>query len=232
MALAQDVSTGVEARADQVLQEMSSYLAARPQFSFRVEAAYDEELSGRWIEDTSTTDIMVRRPDAVCAWRDGDKGRSDAYFNGKELVIHSPDKGFYSRHPVTGDIPTMLDFAHERLDMTIPVADFLFPEPYKVLTTNLNLGLYVGLRKVDGVDCHHLFFATDTGLEWQIWIEAGKRRVPRKLLLRYANEPGAPQYGASFSEWDFSTPIAPDLFDFAPQPDDQQIEYSKKETSP
>lgn len=216
---------GVEPRADQVLRDMSDYLASQGEFSFRADAAFDEELSGRWIEFTSSTEIMIRRPNSVCALRDGDKGKTYAYYNGKELVIHSPDKGFYSRTAVSGDIPKMLDYAHESMGMTLPVADFLFPQPYDVLTTDLQSGFYAGTRNVEGVECHHLFFVTNSGLEWQIWIEAGKRRVPKKLLLRYANEPGAPQYGASFSEWDFNTPIAPDLFNFVAPPEAQEIEY-------
>ena len=161
----------------------------------------------------------------MCALREGDKGRSFTYFNGKELVVHSPDEAYYARNTFVGDIPAMLDFAHERLGMTLPVADFLFPDPYRVLTTDLKSGLYAGLRKVDGRDCHHLSFITNSGMEWQIWIEVGKMRVPRKLLLRFAGEPGAPQYGASFSGWDFTTPIADDLFNFTPVPEAQEIDH-------
>ncbi len=219
----------VEPRADQILQDMSAYLAARQEFAFRVEASFDEELSGHWVEYSSTTHIMVSRPGSVCAFRDGDQGRRYAFFNGKELVIYSPDDGYYAQHGVAGDIPAMLDFAHEELKMSLPVADFLFPEPYKVLTTDVKSGFYVGMRQVEGQPCHHLFFVTNSGLEWQIWIDAGKRRVPRKLLLRYANEPGAPQYGASFYDWDFSTPLAPDLFNFVPPPDSHLLETHKEE---
>jgi hypothetical protein len=222
----------VEPRADQVLRDMSAYLASQKQLSFTVDAAYDEELSGRWLEYSSTTDIVLRRPDAICAFREGDKGRTFSYYNGQELVIYSPDKGYYSRHAVSGDIPVMLDHAHQKLGMALPVADFLFPQPYDVLTTDLNSGFYAGLRKVEGVDCHHLFFLTNSGLEWQIWIEAGRMRVPRKLLLRYAQEPGAPQYGASFSNWDFATPIAPDIFHFQAPPGSLEIESPTKGAKP
>lgn len=218
----------VESRADQVLRDMSDYLAARRELAFRVEASFDEELSGRWVEYSSTTHIMLSRPNLVCAFRDGDKGRRYAFFNGKQLVLYSPDQEVYSTHPVQGDIPSMLDYAHEKLDMTLPVADFLFPRPYDVLTTDLASGFYVGMRQVEGQPCHHLFFVTNSGLEWQIWVDAGKRRVPRKLLLRYANEPGAPQYGASFYDWDFTTPLAPDLFEFTPPPEAHPIETHKE----
>ena len=49
-------------------------------------------------------------------------------------------------------------------------------------------------------------------IDWQIWIEQGKQRVPRKLAITYKLRPGAPQYVALLSDWDLSTPIAESLF--------------------
>ena len=38
--------------------------------------------------------------------------------------------------------------------------------------------------------------------DWQIWIEEKEPIVPRKILITYKNQPGAPQYTAVFTAWD------------------------------
>ncbi len=215
----------VEPKADNILKEMSSYLGKLEQFSFHVDAEYDDERSGRWVEFASSSDIYVRRPDGVRSIRRGDKGDAQAFFDGQDLVIYSPKEGFYSKDSIPGDIPTMLDFANNELNLTLPVADFLFPDSYEVLTADLKNGFYVGRHAIEGIPCHHLSFVQNSGIEWQIWVEDGEAPRPRKIVIRHANEPGVPRYDAVFSNWDTTTPIARDSFTFIPPADAYEIQH-------
>ena len=77
----------------------------------------------------------------------------------------------------------------------LPLADFLYADPYAVLMEGVTYGRYLGIHQAAGVACHHLAFSQDT-IEWQIWIDAGEKPLPRKLVISYVQEPGEPQYSA------------------------------------
>ena len=63
---------------------------------------------------------------------------------------------------------------------------------------NVQSGYLVGARPVNGTACHHLAFSQEA-IDWQIWIEDGPMPLPRRLVLTYKDEPGAPQYRAEFT---------------------------------
>ncbi len=52
-------------------------------------------------------------------------------------------------------------------------------------------------------------------IDWQIWIEIGKRQIPRKLVITYKNLPGQPQFIAILRDWVIDKPIT----NFAFKPD-------------
>jgi hypothetical protein len=227
--LAPSVAETVEPRADQILRDMSNYLASLREFSFQVTTEFDEELGGRWVELGDTSNVYVQRPSHVRADRWGDKGRKQAYYNGQEFVIHSPEKNYYSVAPISGEIPDMLDFAHTELNMSLPVADFLFPDPYAVLTADVASGFYVGPSTLDGTACHHLAFQNNSGIEWQIWVEDGDMTVPRKFVIRHAKDPHAPRFSAVFNNWDADTPVPASMYDFVPPADCIEIPHRVRE---
>ena len=64
---------------------------------------------------------------------------------------------------------------------------------------------------MNGTTCHHLAFVQDD-LDWQIWIDAGERPLPRKLVIVYTSLPGAPQYAAVLSDWSFAKSLPDERF--------------------
>ena len=63
--------------------------------------------------------------------------------------------------------------------------------------------LYVGQSKIRGVLCHHLSFDGDN-VQLQVWIDAGDKPLPQKVVLTHKNLPGSPQWTAYLSDWNFS----------------------------
>ena len=62
-------------------------------------------------------------------------------------------------------------------------------------------GVYLGLHDAAGVPCHHLSFEQAT-IDWQIWIDAGRDPLPRKLVIAYKTEDEVPQYSVTIRKWD------------------------------
>ena len=74
--------------------------------------------------------------------------------------------------------------------------------------------------------CEHLAFSLEN-VDWQIWIEAGARPVPRKIVITYKDEENSPQYTAILSNWDFQTKLPDFLFKFAPPDGAKEINVAE-----
>ena len=117
-----------------------------------------------------------------------------------------------------------MDLVFDEYGFTIPIADFVYSDPYGILTEYVETGVWLGRHVVDGTPCHHLAF-TQESIDWQIWIEDGPHPVPRKLVITYKDEPLAPQYTARLSQWDFQPQASDSWFKFQPPVGADEIEF-------
>ena len=120
-------------------------------------------------------------------------------------------------------IDAVLDHLAVEYGMVMPLADLLISDPYGSAMQNTKFGFYVNENQVRGVPCHHLAFRQD-GLDWQIWIDAGDKPVPRKLVITFTGFPGQPQWSAQFDHWDFEPRLDDDAFTFTPPADAREVE--------
>ena len=49
-------------------------------------------------------------------------------------------------------------------------------------------------------------------MDWQLWIEHGKKPVPRKIVITYKKLPTQPQWAATFSDWRFDRALPASFF--------------------
>ena len=101
---------------------------------------------------------------------------------------------------VPATIDATLDHLAENYDLVLPVADLLYSDVFQAVQPGIRTGTYAGLHYVGSRKCHHLVF-THEAVDWQIWIDAGAKPVPRKLVITYKLEDGHPQYQAVITEW-------------------------------
>jgi hypothetical protein len=194
----------MDPRAENALRKMSDALGKARSFSFQSAAAMDEFIAtGQLAQFSRESRIVVRRPDRTFV---ESRRRDDVWFlwyRGCELTLLDTAAKTYACVKVPPRIEAMLDDVAQKHGLTLPLADLLFPDPYKVMTADAQTGRYLGLHDVSGVKCHHLLF-TQAAVDWQIWIDAGAQPVPRKLVIDYKNLPGRPQFTAVLSDWNLS----------------------------
>jgi len=202
----------INPQADKLLREMGEYLKSAQQFSFQAEITFDDVLpSGQKIQFGATEDLAVRRPNGVYIEYRGDVGVKRFWYNGEAITLFDPDKNVYATEKAPAKLDEAADYVMKAFGFSPPLVDLLYSDPYQVLIAKAQFGLYVGMSMVDGQRCHHLAFV-DKYIDWQIWIEDGKQLVPRKLLITYKTIPGAPQFTAVLSDWDFATRLPDALF--------------------
>jgi hypothetical protein len=215
----------VEPKAVQLLRAMSDYLAGLRQFSLRVDSSLDLVLdSGQKLQFDMGGQVLVRRPNGIYAIRKGAALDQEFFYDGRHLTLSGKTAQVYARVEAPARIDEALDFARDRLNLMAPLADFLYSDPYKVLSAEMESGFYVGPALLDGVPCHHLAFR-GRDLDWQVWIEDSKTPLPHKYLITSPEVQGAPQFTARLSNWNPAPKASDADFRFAPPAAAEKIEF-------
>ena len=214
----------VDASADQLLHQMSDFLAGLKQFSVQTENSLEIILrSGQKIQYDNPAQLMVQRPDKLMASRAGDIFNQELYYDGKTLSLYDKATKFYATVAAPATIDETIDFARNYLDLFAPGGDLIYSDVYTVLMEDVVSGIYVGQSVVDGIMCHHLAFR-NSEVDWQIWIDAGEKPLPRKFVVTTKWMTGAPQFTLVIRNWDLSPKIAKNAFTFVPPADARKID--------
>ncbi|HTL30376.1 MAG TPA: DUF2092 domain-containing protein [Tepidisphaeraceae bacterium] len=216
----------LDPKCDEILKKMSQTLAAAKSFSFDSHSISDQLMTdGRKIQFAKNEKVKLRRPDKLAADLVGDQQEMQFRYDGKQVVLYNPQNKSWGADPAPGKIGDTLDMLAEKYGMTIPLADFAFPDPYKSLTENVRSSEYIGIGYVFDTKCHHLSFR-QASVDWQIWIEVGEKPLPRKVVITYKESPSHPVYTAFLSNWNLSPDLPDATFTFTPPPDAKKVEFA------
>src|SRR5512139_1641110 len=173
----------VEARADQELKRMGEFLAKLPHFALEAEETFDELPDGQLRRQlTNVRRIAVDRPNHFAADATGDTLNRAAWYDGRTVTVLDKEHNVYATIEAPATIDATFDKLQDEYGVVLPLADLLYADPYAVLMAGVTYVRYLGVHQAVGVDCHHLAFSQDT-IEWQIWIDAGEKPLPRKLVI-------------------------------------------------
>lgn len=192
-------------QAASLLRQASEYLQQQQSYRFQADIAFDDVMLPDFkLQYHSTAQVMVRRPQEFRVDYAGDRRNLNFYFNGKQLTLFDKNANVYGSLSLPQSVDAALNEIDTNYNFIVPLADFIHSDPYQALAGKIKTGYYLGKSTIGGISTHHLVFSQDN-IDWQIWIEEGKRPLPRKLVITYKNLPGSPQYIAVFSQWDFKT---------------------------
>jgi hypothetical protein len=204
----------IEPRADELMKKMSALLAKTKAFTLEAEESFDAEFANAYrIQLTNLRTLTLERPGHFVATATGDVANRNSWYDGKTLTVLSRKSNAYAVLEMPGTIDAVLDKLAADYEVFLPLSDLLYADPYPTLMTDVLYGKYLGLHQAAGVPCHHLSFGQE-GVEWQIWIDSGAQPLPRKLTIAYWDQPGVPQYQATFRKWTLDPKIAPGQFAF------------------
>jgi hypothetical protein len=214
----------LDPRADEILRAMSALLASTARFALEAEESFDEIPSGQpRVLFTNLRRIAVARPNRFAADAEGDSLSRSVWYDGRTVSALDKATFGYATIQAPGSIDDALDMLVEKYGIDVPLADLFYADPYATLTEEVTYSRYLGIHRAAGVHCHHLVFAQPT-IEWQIWIDAGEKPLPRKLAITYVREPGEPQYVATIARWNLSPALDDALFQFAAPEGAQRVD--------
>jgi hypothetical protein len=209
----------------QILKRMCDYLDGLQEFSVVANTTADEvQESGAKIQLSARRTICVSRPDKISVFVTGDYGEKRLVYNGRTVSMYDRNKNVYTVIPVPDSINAALDTLADDYGIVVPLEELLYQDAYTRLVAHAAVGQYLGLRMFGIASCHHLAFATDT-LDWEIWIEAGNKPLPRKVTIDYKQYAGKPRYAAVIS-WNESAKFESGRFEYMPLSGTQRIEIA------
>jgi hypothetical protein len=214
----------VDARADELVHLMSDRLARATAFSLEAEEIYDEvpDQSPRR-QLSATRRVFVRRPDHFAGDVSGDALNRSFWYDGRTFSALDKEQNVWTSGAVPPTIDEALDWVFDKTGRVIPLADFVYADPYARLMGSVERGVYLGIHEAAGVPCYHLAFEQAT-IDWQLWIDAGKEPLPRKLVIAYKTEDEVPQYAVTIRKWDLEAKLPDELFHFTPPPGASRVE--------
>ncbi|WP_198262896.1 DUF2092 domain-containing protein [sulfur-oxidizing endosymbiont of Gigantopelta aegis] len=203
----------VEAQADSLLKNMSTYIAGLQQFTVSSHSTIESMLdSGQKIMLDHDNETSVSRPNKLFSTRMGDAVEQKFYYDGKQFTLYSKAHNYYASVAAADNLTAALDQAINQFDLTAPGADLLYKDSYTRLSKGLISGFYVGKSMIDGVECHHLAFR-NAEVDWQIWIQTGDKPLPKRYVVSSRWITGSPQFSLTMN-WNTKPDLADKTFQF------------------
>ena len=207
--------------ADKILKAMSDHVASQKTLSITFDSDIEVITSTlQKIQFTSSGQVQLSRPDKLRATRTGGYRDVEIVFDGKTLTINNKDGNDFAQIEAPGSADQLIDLLRDKHGVVAPGADLLLSNVYDVMSADVVESAHIGKGVIDGVECDHLAFR-NTETDWQIWIEAGARPIPRKYVITSKGVAGAPQYTLRIKEW--RTDVPADAFAFKPAPGAKKI---------
>ena len=212
-----------------VLHRMCDYLKSLQQFSFHGDVAYDEVYSGgKKLQYEAKLDTYVKRPDMLRINAEGDILNKRFFLHGDTITLYDRSEKVYADMQVPTNIEGALEKAHNEYNLRVSLSELANPHLWELISGKIETALYVGMADVRGVSCHHLAF-DGPAVELQVWIDAGKNPLPRKVVFVQKKVEGEPQWSAYLSDWKTSPHLSDALFKFNPPPGARKIKFVPRE---
>jgi hypothetical protein len=206
------------------MRQMSDRLVRATALAMEAEELYDEVPADAPRQQLAgVRRVALRRPDRLVGDASGDAINRSFWYDGRTFSALDREQNVWASGQVPPTVDAALDWVFDQTGTVIPLADFLYTDVYDRLMGKAQRGVYLGIHEAAGVPCHHLSFEQAT-IDWQIWIDAGREPLPRKLVITYKTEDEVPQYSVTIRKWNLDAKVPEALFRFTPPEGAKRVE--------
>jgi hypothetical protein len=219
----------VDPAALAALERMSAYLRTLTSFEVQAETTADTVLeTGQLVKLPGKVTYRVRRPDGFQIVWDTDRKKRTLYYDGKTFTLHAPRMGYYAQADAPPTIREAVDVVEGRYGVNLPLADLFRWGTDQADASAITSGIVVGPARLDGVETGQYAFRQGD-VDWQIFIDAGEKPLPRKIVITTLSDPARPQFAATL-DWKENPSLPPAIFAFTPGKDDKRIKIGEEQS--
>lgn len=223
-------ATNVQAEEEDpraILKAMADYVGAQSSIA----AAIDTDIEVvtpelQKIQFTSSSKLLLRRPDKFRVSRLGGYADVDLVFDGKSVALYGRHNNAFAQIEASGTTDQLIERLRSELSIEAPGADLLLTNAHEALSEVILDAKYIGHGVIAGIECDHLAFRNED-TDWQIWIERGAKKIPRKYVITSKAVTGAPQYTLVVRDWQSGAAIDAGAFTFTPPGDAKKLPISE-----
>jgi hypothetical protein len=207
--------------------EMAGFLAGLDRYGVTVRAGYDVvQPDGQKIEFLETRDVLLDRPSRLRTEETRADGRNDVVlFDGERLTVWNAEARVFAQAPQPGPVDDAVLYFVRDLEMRLPLAPLLTTRLPEEFDRRVKVADYVETTQIYDAPVHHVVGRTAL-VDFQLWIDDGDEPWPRRLVITYRHEPGAPQYRADFENWTANPRVGKNDFAFAAPEGARQIVFA------
>ena len=222
-------ANAVDAAAIQALKDMGAFLQTLQRFHVSTEATGERVLAdGQKLQHVATAELDVARPNRLHAVIRNARSQREVIYDGKTVTFYTPAQKYYSTVEFSEPIGGLIDTLEAKYGVQLPLQDlFLFGTPMARLD-RFESAMNAGQDFIDDDLCDHYAFRQGM-IDWQIWISAGGKPLPRKIVITNRADEARPQ-SISVIDWNLKPAFKDSAFKFALPPGAKKIEIVPRKT--
>ncbi len=211
----QPAANAVDPASIEALKNLGAHLQTLKRFQASTELTGERVLAdGQKLQHTAMAGLEVDRPNKLRVRVHSSRSEREIIYDGKQVTLYTPAQKYYSTVEFTGNLGELIGRLEEKYAVQMPLADmFLWGTPaasFDKIESAMNAGQdYIG----DDLCDHYAF--RQAKIDWQIWITAGSKPLPRKLVITNRADEARPQ-SVSLMEWNLKPTFKDSVFKFTP----------------
>ena len=207
------------------LKQMSDKLSTTQEFTYHSSSSIEmSAVTGQFLTFFIDSEVALQRPNKLRVDLSGDLSNIQLFFDGAKVSAFDPKNNLHADYYPLATIDEVLDFVIKKAQINFPSADFLYSNPYAIMSKNLTHAIVVGPSIVNGVPCEH-FAYMNPSINWEVWIEKGPNALPMRLAMTYKQAPNFPRFLIEFNDWNIEPKLSADMFFFKVPANAKQIEF-------
>ena len=226
---AKPAANAVDPGAIQALKDMGAYLQTLKRFRVSTDLTAERVLAdGQKLQHSASADMDVERPNKLRAQMATARSQRELVYDGKAVTLYTPAQKYYSKVPFSDTLDVLVGRLEDRYAVEVPLSDlFVWGTPAAPLA-QIESAMNAGQDLVGGDLCDHYAFRQGK-LDWQIWITAGSRPLPRKIVITNRADEARPQ-SVSLLDWNLKPAFKDSVFKFTPPKGATEVEILPRKT--
>ncbi len=228
-APAATATTAVDPASVQALRDMGAYLQTLRRFAVHGAVSGERVLAdGQKLQHDASATLDVERPDKLRALMRTSTAERQLFFDGRAVTLWAPLHKYYSTVEYSGNLGSLIDRLEANYGVQVPLSDlFRWGTPQAPLD-RIESAMNAGQESIGGELCDHYAFRQGK-IDWQIWIAAGRRPLPRKIVITSRADEARPQ-SVTLLDWNLAPDFTPSAFRFTPPTGATKVEWVARKT--
>lgn len=212
---ASTTSNPVDPASVQALKDMGANLLAMKRYSVSTELTGERVLAdGQKLQHTAAAQLDVVSPNMLRARMYSARSQREIYYDGKMATLYTPQQKYYSSVAFDEPLGGLVAKLEERYGVEIPLYDLFTWGTPAAATDKIESAMNAGQDYIGHDLCNHYAFRQGN-FDWQIWITADDKTLPRKLVITNRTDEARPQ-SVTIMDWKLKPGFKDAVFKFTP----------------